>query len=156
LPRKQNNEPGITNLILNITIFVLAAIVIYLLFVFFVNVSGGTANNERQNTVKEDFKPNEIIQAEVLNGCGISGIADIFKDYLRAKNVDVVSTGNYINFDVRNSFIIDRIGNKKKTLYIANLLGIDKKNVITRINRDYFLDLTIVLGKDYLSLKPLR
>ena len=156
MPRKQNNEPGITNLILNITIFVLAAIVIYLLFVLFVNVSGGNTNNERQNTVKEDFKPNEIIQAEVLNGCGISGIADIFKDYLRAKNVDIVSTGNYINFDVRNSFIIDRIGNRKKALYIANLLGIDKKNVITRINRDYFLDLTIVLGKDYLSLKPLR
>jgi hypothetical protein len=153
--KKQNNEPGITNLILNITIFVLSAIVIYLLFILFTNVTGKKTVPE-EKAQKAHYKPTGIIQAEVLNGCGISGLADIFKDYLRAKKIDVVSTGNYQNFDVLNSFIIDRIGDKEKALYVAELLGIKKENVITRINRDYFLDMSIVIGKDYLKLKPLR
>ncbi len=151
---KQNTEPGITNLLLNITIFLLSAIIIYLGFLLFSNLTGSSETEVQTNP--KVFKPTEIIQAEVLNGCGISGIADIFKDYLRSKKIDVVTTGNYSNFDVLNSFVIDRMGNKKKALYIAKLLGIDKKNIITRINRDYFLDITVVIGKDYLKLKPLR
>ncbi len=152
--KEKNNEPGIANLIMNITIFVLSAIVIYLTFIFLTNVIGKTETTQNNNTPR--YKPTEIIQAEVLNGCGVSGVADTFKDYLRAKKIDVISTANYSTFDVRETFIIDRIGNKNKALYVAELLGIKEKNVITRINKDYFLDMSIVIGKDYLKLKPLR
>ncbi len=153
--KKRNNEPGVTNLALNITIFVLSAIVIYLSFIFITNLIGD--KSEQTGKIREEkYVPAGIIQAEVLNGCGVSGLADIFKDYLRAKKIDVVSTGNYQNFDVLNTFIIDRIGDRKKALYVAELLGVKPENVITRINRDYFLDMSIVIGKDYLKLKPLR
>ena len=152
----KNNEPGIGNLLLNITIFLLSAIIIYLGFILFTNIAGSKNVAENAKKKADNYVPSEIIQAEVLNGCGISGLADIFKDYLRSKKIDVVSTGNYENFDVMETFVIDRIGDRRKAEYVAGLLGIKKKNVITRINRDYFLDLSIVIGKDYLKLKPLR
>ncbi len=152
--KNAHNEPSILNLALNITIFVLSAIVIYLFFILVQNLLGD--ENAAESDIKRKYVPTEIIQAEVLNGCGVSGLADIFKDYLRSKKIDVVSTANYQNFDVLETFIVDRIGDKEKAYYVADLLGIKKKNVITRINRDYFLDMSIVIGKDYLQLKPLR
>jgi hypothetical protein len=149
-----NGEAGVKNLLLNVIIFVLLAIVIFLFYIFFAKLSGN--NVEQKKNITKKFVPTEMIQVEVLNGCGVSGLADIFKDFLRKKNIDVVSSGNYTNFDVEQTIIIDRIGNKKKAEYVAGLLGVPKSRVITRINKDYFLDVSIVLGRDYLTLKPLR
>ncbi len=145
---------GIKNLLLNIIIFALSAIVIYLLFIFFTKITGTEIQSNK--TLVKKYVPTKIIQVEVLNGCGISGLADTFKEYLRRKNIDVVQTGNYVNFDVDSTLIIDRIGNLKQAEYVADLLGVSKRRVITRINKDYFLDVSIVLGRDYLSLKPTR
>ncbi len=147
-------EVGIKNLLLNIIIFILSAVVIYLMFIFFAKITGTTT--EKKISVSQLYVPTKMIQAEVLNGCGVSGLADTFKEYLRKKNIDVVQTGNYDNFDVEKTIIIDRIGNLKKAEYVAKLLGVPKKRVISRINKNYFLDVSIVLGRDYLTLKPLR
>ncbi len=149
-----NNETGVKNLLMNVIIFVLFAIVIFLSYMFFSKLSG--ADIEQKKSITKKYVPTEMIQVEVLNGCGVSGLADIFKDFLRKKNIDVVSSGNYTNFDVEETIIIDRIGNKKKAEFVAELLGVPKSRVITRINKDYFLDVSIVLGRDYLTLKPLR
>ncbi len=70
------------------------------------------------------------IQLEVLNGCGVNGVAEKFTDYLRAGNFDVVNIGNYRSFDVDHSLLIDRTGNMKKALEIASALAIDKNNII--------------------------
>ena len=155
--RKDNSkreEAGIKNLLLNIIIFILSAVVIYLRFIFFTKITGTTS--EPKTEAAQSFVPTKMIQAEVLNGCGVSGLADIFKEYLRKKNIDVVQTGNYDNFDVEKTIIIDRIGNIKKAEYVARLLGVPKSRVISRINENYFLDVSIVLGRDYLTLKPLN
>jgi hypothetical protein len=149
-----NSEAGVKNLLLNVIIFVLLAIVIFLFYIFFSRLSG--TNVEQKKNITQKFVPTEMIQVEVLNGCGVSGLADIFKDFLRKKNIDVVSSGNYTNFDVEQTIIIDRIGNKKKAEFVAELLGVARSRIITRINKDYFLDVSIVLGRDYLTLKPLR
>jgi len=102
----------------------------------------------------------EIIQLNVLNGCGVSGVADRYTDYLRSHNFDVVELGNYIiggrvNYNVDETFVIDRIGNKANALKVAEILGIEKVNVIEQINENYFLDVSLVIGKDYYKLKPI-
>jgi hypothetical protein len=98
----------------------------------------------------------EIIQVEVLNGCGVGGVADRFTDYLRSKNLDVVKSGNYISDDVGVSLVIDRSGNMANAYKTAKVLGIKSENVIQQLNKDYFLDVSIVIGRDYFNLTPFK
>jgi hypothetical protein len=99
-------------------------------------------------------KPSSIIQVEVLNGCGVPDATDNFTSFLRKNNFDVVQIGNYISFDVEKSLVIDRVGNTANAIKIADALGIDRKNIIQQINKNYFLDASIVIGKDFDTLKP--
>ena len=54
------------------------------------------------------------IQLEVLNGCGVSGVADKFSEILREEGFDVVNIGNYRSFNVENSLLISRSGDDEK------------------------------------------
>lgn len=94
-------------------------------------------------------KSNHVIQVEVLNACGAAGLADKFTDLLRSKKFDVVKTGNFASFDIDNSFIIDRVGNKSFAYSLADSIGISKQNVIQQFNKNYYLDVTLVIGKDF-------
>lgn len=98
----------------------------------------------------------EIIQVDVLNGCGVGGVADRFTDFLRTKNVDVVGIKNYISFDVDETMVVDRTGNEANAKRIANLLGIKNDNIITQLNKDYFIDVSIIVGRDYFNLTPFK
>jgi len=98
----------------------------------------------------------DIIQADVLNGCGVGGIADRFTDFLRNNKVDVVYSGNYIRFDMDETLVIDRTGNKANALKVAEILGVSKSNVIQQLNKEYLLDVSIVIGRDYYNLLPLK
>ncbi len=95
-------------------------------------------------------------QIEVLNGCGVSGIAKNTMIYLRKVDFDVVYMGNYKNFDVTNSMVIDRIGKKEIALKIAGLLGIPPNQVKTEIDQSIQVDASIILGKDYTTLTPFQ
>ena len=77
------------NLMLNIIIFVLFVIVIYLTYSIFIKLQLGDEENKTPNSNKQ--MPAEIIQVEVLNGCGVSGLADRFTDYLRSQNFQRIS-----------------------------------------------------------------
>ena len=141
------------NISMNVLIFLLAALIIYMSYSIYVKLWGN------ENTVIEEIKkeaPSEIIQVEVLNGCGVSGVADMFTDYLRSQNFDVVNIDNYVSFDINESMVIDRIGNMANARKAAEALKINAKNVIQQLNDDYFLDVTIIIGKDYYKLKPLK
>ncbi|MCB0745298.1 MAG: LytR C-terminal domain-containing protein, partial [Ignavibacteriae bacterium] len=63
--------------------------------------------------------------------------------------------GNYISFDVDETFVIDRIGNKANAFKVAEALGIENVKVIQQLNDNYFLDVSLVIGKDYYKLKPI-
>lgn len=95
-----------------------------------------------------------VIQVDVLNGCGVAGVATQFTSYLRARGFDVVDMRNYKKFDVPHSLVIDRTGVKEHARRVAYALGIAPENVVRQINEDYFVDVTVVIGKDYGSLKP--
>jgi hypothetical protein len=53
---------------------------------------------EYHNSSSKIEKPSEIIQVEVLNGCGVTGVADRFTDFLRSEKFDVVKTDNYVTY----------------------------------------------------------
>jgi len=153
--KKTKPDPKETsvNLFLNIIIFSLVAIIIFMsysLILKFADRFGLEDNNSKKQTAAE------IIQLEVLNGCGVAGVADRFTDYLREHKFDVVNVGNYVSFNVDETLVIDRIGNMANAKKVAKELGVPGTNVIQQLNDNYFLDVSVIIGKDYYKLKPVR
>lgn len=105
---------------------------------------------------RSGFAPGEVIQLEVLNGCGAQGAATMVTSYLRARGFDVIEIRNYKTSDVRESLVIDRVGHRGNAEKVAYALGIKKGNIIQQLNPDYYVDVSVVIGRDYSSLKPSR
>jgi hypothetical protein len=103
---------------------------------------------------KAGVAPGEIIQIDVLNGSGLQGVASSCTSYLRARGFDVVEMHNYKTTDLVESLVIDRVGNTANAEKVAYALGIKKKNIIQQLSQDYYVDVSVVLGKDFESLKP--
>ena len=95
-----------------------------------------------------------IIQIDVMNGCGDAGMASKCSSFLRARGFDVVEMRNYKTFDLDHSMVIDRMGNRENAERVARALGVGTKNIIQQINQDYYVDVSVVIGKDYTSLRP--
>ena len=141
-----------SSFILNSIIVLLSAIIIFISYSLYSNLS---TRNSNDFPLRKKSNSSQI-QVEVLNGCGVSGVADTLTDYLRNHNFDVVQIGNYISYDVEKSIVIDRTGNMINAFKVADTLGIDHKNVIQQMNSNYFLDVSLIIGKDFNNLKPFK
>ncbi|MAT40186.1 MAG: hypothetical protein CL946_11345 [Ectothiorhodospiraceae bacterium] len=141
--------------ILNIVIAVLG-IAVFVLFYMFITSTVTHKPVEWKTKTEGRTEQGEIIQLNVLNGCGVKGLAQKFTDYLRHRNFDVVESSNYKTFDVENSLVIDRMGNLENAEQVAYALGIAKEHVIQQINPDYHLHVSVIIGKDYNELKPMQ
>lgn len=142
------------NLLLNIVIALLSVVVFFLLYSFITNTLVNKPVEWTTETQEQGDATGDIIQLDVLNGCGVSGIAQDFTDFLRKRNFDVVQSSNYKTFDVEQSLVIDRTGDLAAARKVAYALGIDEKNIVQQINPDYYLNVSVVIGRDYESLKP--
>ena len=149
----QNSTGKTANIFLNVIIILLAGLILFMAYSLITKIEGLSPDDEDTN---EANKPSKIIQLEVLNGCGISGVAEKFTNHLRQNNFDVVQVGNYSSFDIDNTLVVDRAGKKVNALKVAEALGIDPKNVIQQINNDYFLDVSLIIGRDFNHLKPFK
>ena len=101
----------------------------------------------------------QAIEVEVLNGCGISGLAQQFTDYLRDKHVDVVRTENADNFHYDKTIVILRRDEFEKVAQVAKLLDIsprDSIRVFVDPDGSLLTDVTIVIGSDYLNISPVQ
>jgi hypothetical protein len=150
-PKKRNST--FLNFILNVSIFVLSSVIIYMLYSIYIKLSN-TGDNDLAQTSNQTAS--DIIQVEVLNGCGVGGIGDKFTNFLRTNSFDVVNIGNYYSFDIDESLVIDRTGNMANAYKVAKALRIKNENVIQQLNKDYFLDVSIVVGRDYFNLTPYK
>lgn len=97
-----------------------------------------------------------VIQVEILNGSRIDDLAAKTRNYMRDHDFDVVKVGNYVRFDVDSSMVIDRVGDLQSAKKVANVLGISHDRVTQDIDLDIYLDVSVVLGHDYESLRPFR
>jgi len=108
-----------------------------------------------ETPVEESFAPLEHkIQIEILNGCGVNGVAKIFQSLLRDQGFDVVNTENYtvngkLFWQVEESFVIDQIGVTEYAKTIAKALGIPADNIENRENPGAIYEVSVVIGKDY-------
>jgi len=139
------------NLILNASILILVLINSILAYSVFNAIP---FNDSDYNYLEDSTRVR--IQVEVLNGCGVSGVAEKLTDYLRTNNIDVVNLGNYRSFEIENSIIIGRNEKIRNAEIVAAIVGLDNQSIIQQINPDYLLDVTFILGKDYRDLIPLK
>ena len=100
--------------------------------------------------------PIKDIKVEILNGCGIKGIAAKTSEYLRSKyRIYVVKSDNADKFDYSKTVIIGRNEDLDKILSISNAfdISINNKNHIQHIPDETLgVDVTVILGKDINSL----
>lgn len=135
---------------LNAVIGFLSLLLLLLIFGLFTRIVYPRIQNQRAEAQPQLI--GDIIQLEVLNGCGVSGLANQFTSALRKNGFDVVETGNFDNFDMQKTIVISRTYNTDNAKRVAEALGIDPKNIIVEASDDFYLDATIVIGSDYKTL----
>lgn len=96
--------------------------------------------------------PIKNIRVEILNGCGIKGIAAKTSDFLRSKHrIDVVRSENADKFDYSKTIIIGRNEELDKILSVSKAfdISINNTNHIRHVPDETLgVDVTIILGKD--------
>ncbi len=142
---KENN-----NFTLNAVIGFLSLLLVILVIALGTRIIFPRIENQRADEQTELI--GDIIQIEVLNGCGVSGLANQFTSVLRKNGFDVVETGNFKNFDLEETIVIARTFDKENAERVAKALGISQQNILIEASDDFYLDATIVIGSDYQSL----
>jgi LytR cell envelope-related transcriptional attenuator len=109
---------------------------------------------EETGDLPPEIAANRPVRVEILNGCGIGGLASKFADLLRSKGYDVRDTRNADNHDYANTLIYDRTSLTGQSAHLADLLGMTADKIRVRPNPQLVdIDITIVLGKDHSTLK---
>lgn len=144
------SSSGTNELFLNAAIGFLSVLLLVLIAALFTRIIYPRIFNERAELESELIS--EIIQIEVLNGCGISGIANSYTGLLRKNGFDVVETGNFETFDLQETLIISRSGVMDNAYRVANALGVSKQNVIQESSPDFYLDVSVIIGHDFEKL----
>jgi hypothetical protein len=103
---------------------------------------------------KSPTKIEKLIQVSVRNECGARNIAMDFTFYLRKRGFDVVETTNGSTPDRQMTVVVDATGNYNNALRVAQALGVKKENVLTKLDPHSYVDVEVLIGKDFQNLKP--
>jgi len=151
MTEKETVNPS-QKIVLNLLVAAVAAFILYQVYAI-IFPSNGTNEHARAAGAEAAAPVKNVVQIDVLNGCGVSGTGQRMTSFLRAAGYDVVEMGNYKTFYVKQSLVIDRSGNADIAKKIASDLGIDPRNVVQQISPEYFVTASVVLGKDFKSLR---
>jgi len=96
--------------------------------------------------------PIKNIKVEILNGCGIKGIAAKTSEFLRSEHrIDVIRSDNANNYNYSKTIIIGRNENLDKILSVSKAfdISINDTNHIRHVPDETLgVDVTVILGKD--------
>ena len=137
---------------LNAGIIFLGLATLVLAFAFFNRI--GSPRPDATRVYNPDGFYGDIIQVEVLNGCGVSGLAGQMTEFLRSYGFDVVDHGDHTSFDIEETVIVDRIGNLDAAKQVALALGLQESSIIQEVRSDYYLDVSVIIGLDYQAIMP--
>ena len=167
MPKKKSKSQ--TKFVYNISIAVLAIVVIGFIYSFAQKSwTGGVSlqnpqlsANQKAQLAIDLYEENPIldIKVEILNGCGEKGIAAKISDFLRTEHIDVIRSENADNFDYKKTILIQRSYDFSNLKTVAKALNFDVNNeeqVITQPSSTADVDLTLIIGKNYRSVKPIK
>jgi len=136
--------------LLNAAIGFLSVLLLILVLALLLRVVYPRIQSERSD--RDPVLISNIIQLEVLNGCGEPGVASLFTSTLRSFGFDVVESGNFETFDMTETILISRNGDMASAKRVADALGIPEERILMEMSPEFYLDATLVIGSDYQSL----
>lgn len=90
-----------------------------------------------------------VVKIEVLNGCGIQGVAKKWADHLRAAGFDPVNVTNYDSSNIPRTIIYDRESNAcKNGIAVAKSLGLPREYVAYQQSDQRMVAVTVIIGQD--------
>lgn len=94
-------------------------------------------------------RPVGRVRVEVLNASGVPGLAAKGRTMLRDRGFDVVYVGNASGYAPDTSLVLDRVGRMELARSVADEMAIPR--VVARPDSNVFVDVTVVLGKDWVT-----
>ncbi len=94
-----------------------------------------------------------VLEVEVLDGAGNMKAAQYVTNILRSQGYDVVEMKRNNDGMIERTYVVDRSGNLEAARKLATALGIAQDKVFQKINRNVYLDVTVMVGKDFFRLK---
>mgnify|MGYP001461749071 FL=1 len=95
------------------------------------------------------------MKVEVLNGCGVQGLAGKTAEYLRLNQIDVINSDDADHHNYQKTVIIQRNENIQSLKKVSESFGIlpdDESRIKIQPDETLGVDVTIILGKDYKTL----
>jgi hypothetical protein len=126
-----------------------------LVVVYWLANSGGSANRANDGNSARLPGPRSV-EVEVINAAGGERLALRATDALRARGFDVVNFWTARDRIIDKTVVIDRSGNLAAAREVAAALGLPAERVQQRLDRKLLLDVSVVLGRDAMSLAVLR
>jgi len=91
-------------------------------------------------------------QVQVLNGTGAPDLARNVTDFLRDRDLDVVSVGNADAPDYAETLVLLRRGDLSVARMVARRLGLGVP--VEQRDPTLLVDVTVILGRDLLESRP--
>lgn len=167
MPKKKSKSRN--NFLFTVLIVVFTAILVGFAFSIAKNLFSDGVNIPKPDLTNEQgvksavelYEENPIseITIEILNGCGEKGIAGKVADFLRTEHIDVIRSENSDNFDYAKTLLIqnsDDLYNIKTVAKVLELDLNDDEHVMFLPESNSDVDLTLIIGSDYKTIKPLR
>ena len=109
------------------------------------------ATNTEPSAPPRDFSENPV-RVQVLNGCGVRGMASRFAECMRSKGFDVRETGNADRYDYEKSRVIGRVDDTQLPKNVADVLGLvdftlDPNPALVDV------EVTVIVGEDHSRLR---
>jgi hypothetical protein len=139
-----------TGAVLNLAIAVLSVVVLYLGYSFVLRMTVAPS----LDPVRDGDPRGRPIQVDVINGSGAAKIGSHYTQYLRSRGYDVVEIRTYHRSDIAQSIVVARTSNPKNAEKVATALGIEPVRIIQEVSPEYYVDVSVLIGKDFPSLKP--
>ena len=108
----------------------------------------------------EIYEENPIldIEVEILNGCGVPGLAEKVSNYLRSQQMDVVRSDNADHYNYDQTILILRNENLEGLKKVSQSFGINEQDEL-RIkhipDEKLSVDITVIIGSDFATINPL-
>ena len=136
---------------MNVGIAVAVLVAAVLLYAFYVRISTPIPDPMRLDG--ETDLLGSTIQVQVLNGAGVDNLGLQMENHLISLGFDVVETDNFRK-GMEKTVILDRLGNLDASEQVALAIEANSERISTDILVDYYLDATIIIGRDYQEFLP--
>ncbi len=114
-----------------------------------ISIGLGVWGCNRESAAPPAFLPNTG-QIQILNGCGTTGAAEVFRDFLIDEGFDIIEFGNAHKWNYPNTLVIARTDDDKVARSLARVIRTER--VLHLKDPDALVEATVIVGKDHEEL----